>query len=794
MKAIPLVLLWMSAAAAQVVPGHYIVELRGEPAAEAAVRQKAPGRRLALMDRRARIAREQMAVRRLLEQEQAEVLASLDTLANALAVRTRPGARARLEKLAGVARVHPVLEMKMTMDRALSLQGARGAWAWVGQERAGEGVKIAIIDTGIDFEHPAFQDGSLPMPEGYPRAGTPEDLAFTSNKVIVARNYETLFTLTDPPSLRDYQGHGTSVAMCAAGVLRAGPQDTVGGVAPRAYLGSYKVFPGRSGSSTRGDVMLKAMEDAVLDGMNVLNLSIGGLPAARPEADIFSAAIDRAAALGVVVVRSAGNNGPNPATIGDDGKSNESSLTVGASENDRFFAATAVVGGATYVAIPGNGPKPAAPVTAPLRDVSSADFTGLACSELPAGSLAGSIALILRGTCNFEVKLDIAQRAGAVGGLVYTDAARPATGIMDVASATLPAMMVSYADGLAIKRQPGGGASPETTLDFQLRPMPRAANLLTGFSSRGPAVNYAIKPDVVAVGNDVYTARSKDEAGSKEEYKVTAGTSFTAPTLAGAAAVVMAAHPNLPVAQYRSLLVNTATPIVLDSGRPAPVQHMGAGRLNLEAAVRSTLTAFPVSVSFGAGSGTVDLARQILVSNLGIAAETCSLSVVPHEAGAAPTVSPGQFQLAPGASAALDVRFTASGLTAGEYQGFLRVTGTRPEADLRIPYWYAVASATPRYITLMNALTSGAPGAALAQPIMFRVTDASGVAILSPTPQVDVLDGGGSVVRVYSWDSVYPGVFVAEVRLGPREGATANVFRIRAGDVLQTVTIEGKKP
>jgi hypothetical protein len=94
----------------------------------------------------------------------------------------------------------------------------------------------------------------------------------------------------------------------------------------------------------------------------------------------------------------------------------------------------------------------------------------------------------------------------------------------------------------------------------------------------------------------------------------------------------------------------------------------------------------------------------------------------------------------------------------------------------------------------MSAPTSGAPGAALSQPILFRVTDASGVAILSPAPEVEVQDGGGSVAGVSSQDSVYPGVFAANVRLGPNEGTNANVFRIRAGDVVQTVTIEGKKP
>jgi hypothetical protein len=138
------------------------------------------------------------------------------------------------------------------------------------------------------------------------------------------------------------------------------------------------------------------------------------------------------------------------------------------------------------------------------------------------------------------------------------------------------------------------------------------------------------------------------------------------------------------------------------------------------------------------------------------------------------------------------LRFAARELAAGEYQGFVQVTGTRPEADLHIPYWYAAASTTPRYITLMSPPTSGAPGATVG--IMFRVTDASGVAILSPVPQVEVQEGGGSVVRVYSRDSLYPGVFAADIRLGPNEGASANVFRIRAGGITQTVTIEGKRP
>ena len=156
------------------------------------------------------------------------------------------------------------------------------------------------------------------MPDGFPHVNADSDMAYTSNKVIVARSYASLFAARDPdPSASDHSGHGTATSMAAAGVTNAGPLATIAGVAPKAWLGSYKVFgsPGVNDGATESAV-LKALDDAVSDGMDVINLSLGSdltpLPANDPEV----AAVERASALGVIVVVASGNNGPDPATVG----------------------------------------------------------------------------------------------------------------------------------------------------------------------------------------------------------------------------------------------------------------------------------------------------------------------------------------------------------------------------------------------------------------------------------------------------------------------------------------------
>jgi subtilisin family serine protease len=318
----------------------------------------------------------------------------------------------------------------------------------VGAENAGAGVKIAIIDTGIDIGHPGFQDAGMQPPDGFPKVNDPNDLGFTNGKVIVARSYASMFQNTDPdPSPRDAGGHGTATAMVAAGVSNIGPWATISGVAPKAWLGSYKVF-GTAGvnDGSSDDIILKAIDDAVADGMDVINLSLGGTAPAL-DLDPLVEAVEHAASAGVIVAVSAGNSGPDANTIESPGSA-PSVIAAGASGSDRLFSSNvSVTGGGPYIAIPGNGPAPAGVVTGLLSDVEKIDGDGRACSPLPVASLQGTVALILRGICTFEEKLLHAEAAGAAGAIVYSHQDSPDAVAMAAGAAKIPAEMVSCPTG-----------------------------------------------------------------------------------------------------------------------------------------------------------------------------------------------------------------------------------------------------------------------------------------------------------------------------------------------------------
>ncbi|MBN1512412.1 MAG: S8 family serine peptidase, partial [Phycisphaerae bacterium] len=786
-KLVALILLTAASAAMAQQNRRYIVELDGEPAAVVAARTDAPAPRAALRQYATDVDRRQTPLRRILDRNRIDVVLTLDTLVNGVVVEVPPRVAALLERLPGVKQVHPVARFSSAMDRAVPLQHVPEAYAWAGYERAGEGVKVAIIDTGIDSGHPVFQDPTLTTPPGYPRVNAAADLAYTSNKVIVARSYEHLYRRSETPaSARDCVGHGTSVALCVAGVPATGPRATISGVAPRAWLGSYKVFPGCDRNEATSDVILKAMEDAIHDGMDILNLSLGGEPVPLPAADLMQLAADRAAALGVLVIHSIGNSGPQARSVGASGTDQISALGIGASENDREFVVVAEVDDHEYEGLPGNGPAPLEPIVGQLKDVAALDGNGQACSPLPAGSLQNLIAFIRRGTCNFVVKLTNAQDAGAVAALVYSDG-REIT-IMNVEGATLPGMMISTEDGDAVKNQFAGRQTLPASLDFLGVVKPLADNAIADFSSRGPGPAYSIKPDMVAIGSNVYTAKSQYEDGEPNAYYAVDGTSFSAPTVAGAAAVLKAARPNLSPQQYYSLLVNTATIMEDNAGVPLAVQHQGAGRLNLGRAIRSDVAVSPISISFGAGNPTVDVTRRIRITNLGIHPEVYSFRAQPHVPGPAPTVTPASLALAYGQSAYIQVRFSATGLAPGQYQGYLHIEGSRPSSAVHLAYWYGVGDGVPTQIAINDNPLPGELGEETS--IFVRVSDAFGVAVTDHLPTATVNSGGGEVLGVTAMGDLYPGMFEVKLRLSAVPEYTT--LRIGVGQLDRYISIEAR--
>ena len=344
-----------------------------------------------------------------------------------------------MKSIPGVVAVRPMRRFKSSLNRATQLMNAPAAWAAVGGiGNAGMGIKIGILDSGIDQTHPAFQDPSLPMPAGFPKCttGHPEDCAYTNNKVIVARSYVRLLSagsspsnpavddLPDDYSPRDRQGHGTGVASAAAGVPISGSTVSstggpviIQGMAPKAYLGNYKIAgsPGvAEGASDQ--TLIQAVEDAVADGMDVISTSWGSAAISDAASDPVSAAFEAAALAGAVVTVAAGNNNENgfqyPAFNSISSPSNAPDvISVGGTENSHVFLPSVSVSApgapSNLKGIPAqpsdtfNYPSSQgmAATRAPLIDITQLGDNGLACNNLPAYSLDGGILLLIeRGT------------------------------------------------------------------------------------------------------------------------------------------------------------------------------------------------------------------------------------------------------------------------------------------------------------------------------------------------------------------------------------------------------------
>src|SRR5579864_1271105 len=274
---------------AQNAPNRYALILEDPPVSQRFATRDAIESTAAVTYRQQIEARQQR-LRQELNARNIPITGSVSMLSNAIFVTAPPARVDELKGLPGVKGVVPLRRYHLNLNRATQLMNAPAAWnALGGMQNAGAGMKIAILDTGIDQTHPAFQDNSLPMPAGYPICNG-SDCAFTSNKVIVARSYvRELAAGSDPNnpaadsrpddySPRDRTGHGTATASCAAAISNIGPAGlSISGMAPKAYLGNYKIFGSPTvNDGAPDDVIIMALEDALKDHMDVASLSLGG--------------------------------------------------------------------------------------------------------------------------------------------------------------------------------------------------------------------------------------------------------------------------------------------------------------------------------------------------------------------------------------------------------------------------------------------------------------------------------------------------------------------------------------
>ncbi len=672
--------------------GYALVQLNGEPLATYVKTKPPAGKKIDFDKSSTKAYRAQLSALRndykawlRANVPQASVSGEFDIALNAVSVKL---GGATLAQVAASPMVNTAqyqgLYYPNAVDPDLAIIRATDAWALSGgASDAGNGVKVAIVDSGIDVGHPCFGDS------GYPARTQVGNPSFTNNKVIAAKvfNNKTPSRRYTPEAI---DSHGTHVAGTVACNLET-PTVVDGvtlpykmsGVAPRALLGNYNVFPGAVGNARSEDI-LNALEAAYADGFDVANMSLGG--GASGIQDLLTVAVDNLDRANMVVTISNGNEGPGYRTVGSPGSAARG-LTAGASSVGHEIFHQVSVGGAGYRAVKGEfGPGP---VTAPLRVLidTSSQFNGLslACNPFPAGSLTGSVALISRGTCDFTVKVRNVQAAGGVGAIVLNR--EPGTFVMggngEPNQPTIPAFMIDPANAAALKAADGFPATLPQLGTYEA--VASNDDIIADFTSWGPTdVDFRIKPDVMAPGVNVVSSIPRSYCGGAPCFAFFNGTSMAAPHLAGSAAIVRQQHPAWSAAAVRSAIVNTADRKVIKDLDNATIVNdankVGTGRENVLAAVQASVALDPVSLSFGAvpsGSGNT-LQLSVQLTNISGASKTFTLEVAePSGSSVAFSVSGGAVTLENGASATVAVSMSPlKGASTGPKQAVLKVSAS----------------------------------------------------------------------------------------------------------------------
>lgn len=418
----------------------------------------------------------------------------------------------------------------------------------------GTGIVVAVIDTGVDFNHPDLFGWG---PEG---------------KVIGGYN----FVQEGKPPM-DTNGHGTQVA----GVIAADGKIT--GIAPKAKILAYKVS--EDGEGVSSELIIRAINKAVEDGADIINISLG----VNKTNDKIDRAVDYALEKEIFVVTAAGNDGPELKTIGSPGR-NFGSVTVGATYNNltSSLVATLEVNENPFTVIPMVGSsKLDEPITGKIV------FGGYGkVEDLQHIEARNSILIVERGSdieeelLYFSIKEKNASDAGALGLIVYNN--NPGIFLGELVhefiesgyKPQIPVVSIDREEGLEIIEL----IKNENQADMHLFYNP---DFVTHFSSRGPVSAFYIKPEIVAPGAFINTTQNN------EGYNFTSGTSYAAPHVSGAAALLLQKNPEFHHHEIKSLLLTTAESVSDAYGQEFSISETGAGRLDIEKAFKARLIIEP---------------------------------------------------------------------------------------------------------------------------------------------------------------------------------------------------------
>ncbi|UOR11255.1 S8 family serine peptidase [Halobacillus amylolyticus] len=572
-----------------------------------------------------------------------EIVATYTTIFQGVAIKGEAEELEKLARLDTVVNQYPVRTYTTTLTpqaektQTLTTDVVRSQTSFTG-----EGVKVGVIDTGVDYTHP--------------------DLT---------ANYRGGFDVVDfdqdPMETMGQLGatmHGTHVS----GIIAADGE--MKGVAPDAELYVYRALgPGGSGSSVQ---VIAAIEQAVEEGMDVINLSLGNT-VNGPDWPTTKA-VNKAVELGTTVVVAAGNSGPASWTVGSPGTS-QKAITVGAAS---------LPGTQPVLTLPGQDRKVGVQLlqgSVPWTFTKKYPLIDGGTGENGVPPASGKIVVMKRGVVPFGVKTRLAYEQGAVGVIIYNNEEGQFQGMMNGKEIPIPVATVSKEDGEWLLEH---GVEENQWLETTMKQMDHG---IAPFSSRGPVTtNWTVKPDILAPGVQII---STVPGG----YQPLQGTSMAAPHVAGVAALIKEAHPDWTPAQIKHSLMTTADLLIQKKGQPYPPTAQGAGYIDTEAAINPDLWIEPGALNFGRIKNNFFREKvMVTLHNKGDNSQTISVPE-PESSNGITWMTPQTVELEPNEKVEVPIELSVSKafVEAGVHQGY--VTLKSDDQAYEIPYLFMMEGA-----------------------------------------------------------------------------------------------------
>ncbi|MDN7244702.1 S8 family serine peptidase [Planococcus shenhongbingii] len=569
---------------------------------------------------KAAVVAQQTAVKTQIQSQQLSVTAgySYNTVLNGFSAKVKAGDLKKLLAIKGVILIEPDVRVQVipvvpkkqaqaSLSSSASFLGVDKLWA---EGIEGKGVKVAVLDTGIDRDHPEFKTvfkggkNFVPNSSQYSKPRAKDDPSETKPSERPANQ-----PAIDPYGNKFATSHGTHVA----GIIAATGANDFGfkGIAPKVDLYMYRVL----GAYGAGDIsqVIAGVEEAVIQDMDVINLSLNGFNTSESEAMAF--ALNNAVLSGTMAVSAAGNNGLYRGSVGTPATSRlgiavgNSTLpeerhkgTINATAGSYKLTKAHNLMATTINKDPAKQLAGSLPVVAVPEAGKAADYEGL--------DVKGKVVLVARGKNEYTDKIRIAKQKGAAAILIHnvrnTEEAPGPSGVFFGDSPDfIPAFDLSRTDGealrLALAKAPGtvsfGNFTKTTT----------AGDVISETSSSGPTTpNYDIKPDIIAPGMNILSAipmykSDFPKANYSDAYIRNSGTSMSAPHVTGIIALMKQAHPNWTASDFKVALSNTAK--LLDT-KKYDVFAQGSGRVQAYNAAHPAALAYVQDKAVQNQSGT----------------------------------------------------------------------------------------------------------------------------------------------------------------------------------------------